>query len=134
MFAIIHASHLTTAEAQSHFDFISFFDKAKSILQLDVKIVLFNVRAKFDFLDADDFLLLLSLFLPFLLFLSILTKIHDTADRRFCLRSDLDEIKMLLLRHAKRLTRRHDAELLTSCAGHAYFADMNFFIEAQSHL
>ena len=31
---------LSSAEHDSHFDFISFFDKAKSILQLDVKIVL----------------------------------------------------------------------------------------------
>ena len=92
--------------------------------------MLLNVRAKFDLFDVDGLLLLLGFLLPFLLFIAVLAKIHDAADRRFCLWRNLDEVEMLFLGHAQRFARRHDAELLTRSARHADFADVDLFVDS----
>jgi hypothetical protein len=74
--------------------------------------VLVDFRAKFDFFDVDDLLMLSRLASPLLLLILVFAEIHDPADRRDRRRRDLDEIQSLLLRDGECLRRRHDAELL----------------------
>ena len=120
----------TATEHDRDLDLVSFFKEAKRILELHVEIMLLNVRPQLDLLDRDDLLLLLRLFLPLLLLVTVLAEIHDAADRRLCLRRDLDEIEMLLFRHAQGVARRHDAELLAGRARDAHLANADFFVDS----
>ena len=121
---------LTATEHDGHFDLVPFLYETKCVLQLDVKIVLFNVGAKLNFFDVNNLLLLLRFLFPLLLFIAVLTEVHDAAHRRLCLRRNLDEVKMLFFGHTQCVTSCHDAQLFSFGAGHAHFTDANFLIDA----
>jgi len=91
--------------------------------------MLLDVRTQLDLLERDDLLLLLRLFLPLLLFVAILAEIHDPADRRLRFRRNLDEIEMLLFRHAQGIACRHDAKLLARCARDAHLSNADFLVD-----
>ena len=61
--------------------------------------MLIDVRTQLDLFDADGLLLLFGFFLALLLLITELPKVHNAANRRFCIRRYLDQVKMLLLRH-----------------------------------
>ena len=65
-----------------------------------------------------------------MLFIAVLTEIHDAANRRFGLRGNLHEVEMLFLCHAQGIAGSHDAELFAFGAGHAHFTNANFLIDA----
>jgi len=90
----------SAAEHNCHFNLIALFDKAKRIFQLDIKVMLVNVRTQLDLFDAKGLLLLFGFFFTLLLLITKLPKVHDAADGRLCLRRNLDQVEMLLLRHA----------------------------------
>jgi hypothetical protein len=56
-----------------------------------------------------------------LLFIFELAVIHDLADRRICVRGNLDQIKTSLLCHIKGARRGYDTDVLTFCTDEADF-------------
>jgi hypothetical protein len=67
-----------------------------------------DTRAKFDFLDLDDLLLLLGFVLFLLFFVFIFSEIKDLANGRIGVGRDLDEIEAGIRRHIERFVARND--------------------------
>src|SRR5215813_12714126 len=84
--------HFATAEAQRHLDLVAFPEEANHRAHLHIVIVIVDHRAKFDFLDFDDLLLLARFRLLLLLLKFVLAKIKQLADRRLCVRRNLAEV------------------------------------------
>src|SRR5271166_1849188 len=100
--------HLAAAKAQSHLDLVAFINERLHGAHLHLIVVLINVRANLDLLDLNDFLLLLSFVLLFLLFVFELAEVQDLAHRRVGVRADLDQIKADGEGALHRFARAHD--------------------------
>jgi len=88
--------HFTTAEAQSHLDFVLFLQEARHVAQLDLVVVFVSAGAKFDFLDLDLLLLELLLMLPLLFLVLKFAEVHDPANWRLRHWSNLNQINASL--------------------------------------
>src|SRR5215831_17576052 len=89
--------HFATAEAQRHLDLVAFPEEANHGPHLHIVIVIVDHRAKFDFFDFDDLLLLARFRLLLLLLEFVLAKIEQLTDRRLGVRRNLDEVEASLL-------------------------------------
>ncbi len=67
-----------------------------------------------------------------LLLVLVLAEVHDSADRRYRSRGDLDEVEPLLLGDGQRGRRRHDPELLSRLVDHADFTDTDALVGANA--
>ena len=94
--------------------------------------MLFNIGTKLYLLHRNYLLLLFSFLFPFLLLVFIFTKIHNPANRRFCLRGHLYQIKVLFLSHAQSISGLHNTELLTISTCYTHFPDTDFLINSRS--
>ena len=96
-FALLLEDDGPSAEEDISFHFVSFFEELDSVLELEVVIVVIGLRTETDLLHLLLFLVRLRFLLLFLLSVKELLVVNDAADRRSSSRSDLDEIKVLLI-------------------------------------
>src|SRR6202034_2949850 len=82
------------------------------------------------FLDGDDLLLLARSALALVLLVQELAIILNAADRRHCIRRNLNQIQRPLAGHLQGIERRHDAELLAILVNDADLAGANSFVSA----
>ncbi|MNC54194.1 hypothetical protein D3C75_1036660 [compost metagenome] len=82
--------HLTTAETQCDLGLIALFEKAYQAAEFYLIIAIVGTRTEFDFLNLDNFLLLLLFLRRFTLFIKELAVVHDTTNWRFGVRADFN--------------------------------------------
>ena len=80
---------------------------------------------------SDALLTLAGFFFPFLLFILVLAIIHDSADRRLSLRSNFNQIQMMLGSKLEGTGKWHDAQLLPIDSINADFPSADLFIDPQ---
>ena len=111
--AQVQVRHLTALEAQSELNLVAFLQEVAGAVHLDLKIVIAYANGvDIDLLKATGargcarfvFLLLL-LIAPFAI-------IHDSANRRAGRGSYLNQVETCLARHAQRIVRGNDPNLL----------------------
>jgi hypothetical protein len=76
------------------------------VSNLDLQIVFIGLRADFDLFYLDDGLFFLGLLSPLVLLVFEFAKIHDLADRRFCVWSHLNKIQLILSSQFQGLLQR----------------------------
>lgn len=87
-------SHFTSAKLQSYFNFIAFLEELYRMVALILVIMSINIDMELNFLGFIGMLLLLGSFLFFVLFVDELSVIHHLDNRRACLASDFNQIKL----------------------------------------
>ena len=101
--------HLTSSKNDRQADFVALGKKLAHVLDLDVQVMAPDFGANAQFLDLTAFVLF-ARFLQFLLALvAKLGKIRQFADRGVVLGSDLDEVRVLVLRDPQRFLDRPDS-------------------------
>src|SRR5699024_3080012 len=81
-----------------------------------------------NFFYLNNFLFLFLLFGSFALFIKEFTVIHNTANRRFGIRTDLNQIQIGLFSQLQRLLDRYNSRLLTILVDQTDFLHTYFFI------
>jgi len=109
---VVEARHLASAELNRRLDLVPLFEEPDDVPELEVVVVLVDVRPELDFLDLGDLLLPLGLVLFLLLLERELPVVHDLADRRVGLLGDHDDVEAFLAALRERRLRLEDAELL----------------------
>ncbi len=90
--ALFDVRHLATAEHDRDLHFVPVSQKSNRLLDLEVDIVLTRFGTQPNFLQLG--LMLLAAFLgPFAFLVLEFAKIHDSTNRRFGLRCDLDKVQ-----------------------------------------
>src|SRR6185436_2537264 len=126
--ADLRVRHLAPAEEDRRLDLVPVLEEALDVLLLELVVVLVHLRPELDFLDLDDFLVLLRRPRALLLLVLIAPEVHDAADRRDRRRGDFHEVEPLLPRDGQCLRRRHDPELRAVLVDDADFADPDAFV------
>lgn len=109
--AVLGMSHLTSSKTDGNLDLIAVRQELLRVLELGVKVMSIDIQGELNLLDLDGMLIFSRLFFTLRLFKAILAVVHDLADRRLCLGSDLDEVEILFVRDMLGVGSRHDAEL-----------------------
>ncbi len=78
--------HLTTAETQRDLGLIAIFEKANQAAEFYLIVTFISTRAEFNFLNLDNFLLLLLFLRRLTLFIKELAVVHDTTNWRLGVR------------------------------------------------
>ena len=101
------------------------------MVYLCVEIVGIDIEGKTNLFDLDDFLILFSFLLTFSLLETVFTVIHNTANRRHSLRSDLYQIKTFFCCKMKCILCGHNAQLGSVCIYNAYFLVLDLLVDKQ---
>lgn len=130
-FAPVFMDDLTPAEKHGHLAAVSVLKKTPDMPELGLVVMVVGFRPDLDFLDLDYGLVLLGFLL--LLFLLVLefSEIHDTADRRFSVRSDLHQVIALFLREIDGILAGQNAYLLPFRTDNPHFAGANLLVAAR---
>ncbi len=129
--AQVGMGHLAPAEPDGYLELVAGLYKLGRLADLGVEVVRVDVQRKPDLLDVDDLLILLGFLVFLLLFKAELAVVHQLAHRRGRLRCDLDQVQLLLLRHAQRVAGGHDAQLAAVSADQSDLSVANAFIQLQ---
>src|SRR6056297_290614 len=124
--------HLAASKTQRHLDLVARLEELEHVAHLDVIVVRVGVGAELDFLDLDGLLLLACLGLAFLLFVLVLSEIHDLADRRLRIRRYFHEVEPDLLGHLERPGGRNNADILAIGTDEADFVCADAAVDAGS--
>ena len=88
-------------------------DEFDRVIEFGVEVMGVDVKRKTNLFDFNGMLIFSGFFFSFSLLKAVFSVVHDFADRRIALGSNLDEIEILLLCDRERLFCGHDTELLT---------------------
>ena len=100
---------------------------------LDLQVVYVNARGQADLLDLYHALILARFLLALGLLKAELAVIHNAANRRLRLGSDLDQIHASLNGDIKRLFCGYDTELLTVVGNQTDFFVADLFVDLMFH-
>ena len=117
----------TSAEEDIGFDFVAVLEELDGMLEFEIVVMVVGLRSETDFLDFHFLGIGLSLFLLFLLGVEEFLVVDDPADRRSGGRCDLDEVEVLVIRHAHGLFEIVDTGLYV-VADKAYLQDSANFV------
>lgn len=129
LFADLGVSHFSAAETDGHLDSVAVFEELDSALEFDIEVIGTDAWRHSDFLDLDNFLVLLSLLLALGLFEAELAVVHDAANRGLCLGCDLYQIEVSLGSDLEGALDGDDAQLRTVGVNQAYFLVVDLFID-----
>ena len=110
-FTLLFEHDRASAEEDVSLHFVAFFEELDGVFEFEVIIVVIRLRTEPDLLHLLFFLISLRLFLFFLLCVEELLVVNDAADRRRSRWSDLDEVKILVVRYFHSLLIRVDTLL-----------------------
>ena len=88
-------SHFAAAEANRDLYLISVFQKLQRVTYFCFEVMRVNIKRHADFFHFYDLLVFSRFFFLLSQFEPIFAVVHNAADRRRCLRRDLDKIKIL---------------------------------------
>lgn len=108
-FRELRVRELTASEDDRHLDLVAILEKPLNVPQLELEVMLVGVGLQSDALHFADVLLLPGLSIALSLLIFVLAVIHDLAHGRLSSRRNLDQIESLFPRHAKGISKVHDA-------------------------
>ncbi len=121
--------HLPASETDRYFDLISVLQKLFGLIEPDVEIVNTDTNAELQFFCFHNTLIFTGLFFTFGLLKPVFAVVHDTADRRIGLRSDLDEVKAFIQGDFLRVLNGHNAKLGTVLINEADFTVLDCLVD-----
>ena len=104
--------HFPAAEHDRDLDLVTFAEELLNLLRLRRVVVNVDFRSVLHFLDDDVGRLLTRFLASLLLLVLVAPEVHDLADRRLGVRSNLDQIQLRLARKRQGLREGSHAELL----------------------
>jgi pimeloyl-ACP methyl ester carboxylesterase len=122
--------HFAPAEAQCYLDLVALFKETLGGAHFHFVIMIIDHRAKLDFLELDDLLLLARLGRFFLLLEFELPVVENLRDWRLCIRRDFDEIKTRFVSHGDGLSCGNDTDIDPVGADQPDFARFNTVVDA----
>ena len=122
-------SHFTAAETNRDLDAVSILQELQSALDLGIEVIGVDIGRHSDFLDLNDVLILLGFLFLLHLLEAELAVVHDLADGRDGVGSDLNQIQLLFLCHTQSGFSRHDTQLGAVRADDAKLFVPDFFID-----
>jgi hypothetical protein len=132
--AVFGPSHLPAAEAHGDADVLAVLEKATSVPDLEVHVVVVGLGPELDFLELVRLLLLLGFLGRFLLFVLVFPPIHESDDGGACARSDLNEIESGFSGLFACFVEGDDPDLLSVGVDEPDRADTDVFVYAGSGL
>ena len=132
--AEIAVSHLPTTKAQAGFHLIAAGKELDGLILLGLVVMLVDGYGELDFLDDDDFLLLLSGAFALFFLVEETAIVLDAADRGNRVRRYLYKVESALAGNFERFIGRQDAELLAVFIDYANFAGANAIVDADKGL
>ena len=123
-------SNLAPAKVDRGLYLVSLMKQPGGVVLLKLVIVLVGAGPKLYFLNGNESLFGLGLFLFFLLLVLELTEVNYAANRWLSLRRNFDQIKSLPASDLDRLLRRHYAELIAVIIDDADFTNANALIDS----
>ena len=124
--------HFATTETQCNFDLILFLQEASHVAQLDLVIVFVSAWTKLDLLDLNLLLLELLLVLSLLFLVFEFAVIHDSANGRLSVRTDLDQIHSGFKGQVQGILDGGDTNGLTVQTSQTNFFQTDLFIDPVS--
>ncbi len=122
-------THLTAAETNRNFHLVAAFHKADGMTHLGLKIGDIGVESEAHLFDFHDTLIFARFFFALGLLETILAVIHDAANGRLRIGSNLDQVEIALVGELLRIARRHNAELFAVVTDHADFRVADLLID-----
>ena len=122
-------THFASAKTDGDLDLSAGLDELDSVVELGIEIMRIAIQRMPGVLDLDGMLTFSGFLLSLCLFKAIFAIVHDLADRRLCLRGNLNQIKVLLLCDIQGVPCRHDSQLLTVRADDPYLFVTNFLVD-----
>lgn len=113
------------------FTLLAFLQKALGMASFRIEVVHVDIQRKTDFLDLHHMLVLSRFLFPLCLFKTVLSIVHNAADRRRGRRGDLHQIQILLKGDLQRLFRRHDTQLGSVRVDDAHLSVPDIFVDLQ---
>jgi len=111
--AKVQVSHLATLETKGELHLVAFLEEVAGAVHLDLEIVVADAdRVDVDLLEPACARTGAGFIFFFLLLIAPFAVIHDSADGRAGLGGDFDQVESGFARHAQRLRRGYDADLL----------------------
>src|SRR5690606_12281917 len=124
--------HLPAAEPQGYLGLVTLVEELDKVTKLDLIVPFFRPWTKLDFLDLNLLLILPRGGLLLLLLEDVLAVVHDTADRRFCVGGDFNQVELGLLCGGQCFLNGHDTDLFTFGADQAHFARRDVFVDRRA--
>lgn len=121
--------HLAATKRQGDFYLIALLDESARMLRLELKIMLFDLRAKANFFDVDNGLFFSAVLFLFALLIPELAVIDNPANGRLGIRRNFHQIESRGIGARHRFLNRHDADLLTICCNEPYFRNPDLMID-----
>ena len=129
MRALLHVSHLASAETKCHLHAVALGEELPCSIDLSLEIVCIDVRGHTDLFNLHCVLLLLGVFFFSGLLVLVLAVVNDLAYRRLCTGRDLDQVEFSFFSQFSRFRRGHDAQHLAVGTDHSNFSVTNLFID-----
>ena len=130
--AKVKVRHLTTAETQSDFHFISVFQELIDVAHLHFIVIRIRVWTELDLFDLDDLLLFARFGFALLRLVFEFAEIHDLTHGRVGVRRDFDKVETSLFGHLHGARWRYNADVFAICANQANFVRADIFIDARA--
>ena len=121
--------HFAPAEEHRDLHLIASIEELRSLTPLGFKIMSVDLGANANFLEFDDSLMLAGLAFFSALFVTIFAVIHQSTDRRNCVRSHFDEIEPAVSGHLQRLHGWNNANLLAILVYQTNLTDPNPLVD-----
>lgn len=128
---LIEEGHLSSPEKDRDLDPVSVRKKILDGLELEIVVMNINLGPHLHFLDTLGLLLTSSILFPLLLKELVLPIIHDPADGRLGVGSNLDKIKLMLICELKSLPRGNNTMLDTLVIDQKNFGNPNRLVHAR---
>ena len=120
--------HLPPTEEHIDLHLVFFIQKSRDLFQLDLIVAFTDVRLQADLFEVRHMLVPLDAPLLFFLVIFVFAVIHDAANWRFCRRSDLDKVQLMLFGQLQCPLNGDNAQLLGVGANDADFRDPYAFV------
>lgn len=127
-------SVFTSAEHQGNFNAVAMFDELAEVAHFGVVVVISHVDPEFNFFELGLHLVLLLLFLFLFLVVLEFAVVHDFTHGWLAVRSDLDQIKTVILRSLEGDPGFYNSELIAVIVNDANFRDTNAMIDSDLRL
>ena len=124
----VGVGHLTAAEPHGHLAAVALRQELLGVAQLNIEVVDVNAGGHADLFDLHYPLVFTGFLFALGLLEPVLAVVHQLAYRGHSVGRDFYQIQVLLLRHAQRLLRGHDAKLLAGLRDQADLLVPDFFV------
>lgn len=127
----LRVAQFTAAETNGYLYLVPILEESRGMPDLGVEIANVGIQPQTNFLDFHNMLIFLGFLFPLCLLKPIFSVIHDPAYRRDSGGSNFDQIEVLLVRDALRLSGGHNAQLAAVVIDNANLIVTDLLVDLQ---